>query len=208
MEIKWHGESTFTIKGRTTTIVINPIEGGKHNLKEVKADTVLLTDDYHEKAKLVKGCEKAEIVNWPGEYEIKGAAIISIPAYTNEREEGNTDKGRILIFSLLIDDIRICNLGEIGQELDEEILEKIGDIDILIVPTVCKRALDNKGIHNAIDQIEPRVVIPMYYDNDDDLEKFLKEVGVTEYEKVENYEAKAKSALSEDRMDFVILKSI
>jgi L-ascorbate metabolism protein UlaG (beta-lactamase superfamily) len=208
MEIKWHGESTFTLKGKSTTIAINPIEGGKHNLKETKADTILLTDDYHEKAKLIKGCEKAQIINWPGEYEVQGAAIISIPAFTNEQEEGDSDKGRVLIFSFLIDDIRICHLGEIGQTLDEDILEKIGDVDLLIVPVACKRALDNKKIHNVIEEIEPRIVIPMFYDNDEDLEKFLKEVGVAEHEVVESYEIKSKSALPEDRTDFVVLKAV
>ncbi len=208
MEIKWHGESTFTIKGKSTTIVINPVEGGKHSLKEVKADTILLTDDYHEKAKLVKGCEKAEIINWPGEYEVQGAAIISIPTFTNEQEEGDSDKGRIVIFSLLVDDIRICHLGEIGQELDEDILEKIGDIDVLIVPVACKRALDNKKIHNAIEDIDPRVIIPMYYDNTEELEKFLKEIGTTDYEEVDVFEVKAKSSLPEERTDVVVLKAV
>lgn len=208
MEIKWHGESTFTLKGKSTTIVINPVEGGKHNLKEVKADTVLLTDDYHEKAKLVKGSENAQIINWPGEYEVQGAAIISIPTFTNEQEEGDSDKGRIVIFSLLIDDIRICHLGEIGQPLDEEILEKIGDIDVLVVPVASKKSLDNKKIHNVIEEIEPRIVIPMLYDNEEDLGKFLKEVGVTDHEEVESYEVKAKSALPEERTDVVVLKAV
>ena len=208
MEIKWHGESTFTIKGKKTTVVINPVDGGKHKLKETKADTVLLTDDYHEKAKLLKGTEKSEVINWPGEYEVQGAAIVAIPAYTNEREEGNTDKGRILVFSLLVDDIRICHLAELGEPLDEEILGKIGDIDILIVPTASKKALDNKKIHEAIEEIDPRVVIPMLYDNNEDLEKLLKEMSVTEHEVLESFEAKAKSALPEDRTDFVVLKAV
>lgn len=208
MEIKWHGESTFTIKGKSTTIVIDPVESEKQKLKEVKAHTILLTDDYHEKAKLVKGGDKAEVINWPGEYEVQGAAIIAIPAYTNERVEGDTDKGRIIIFSLLVDNIRICHLAEIGQDLDEEILEKIGGVDILMVPVASKRALDNKKIHKTIEEIDPRVVIPMYYDNDEELQKFLKEMGVTDHEVLDSFEAKAKSALPEDRTDFIALKAV
>ncbi len=205
MEIKWHGGTTFTIKGKKTTIVTDPVEGGNHSLKDLKADTVLLTDDYHEKAKLIKGAENCEVINWPGEYEIQGAAIVAIPAYTNEHEEGNTDKGRIIIYSLLVDDISICHLAEIGRDPDEEVLRKIGDVDILIVPTASERALDNRKMHQTIEQVDPRVVIPMQYDKDEDLEKLLKEMGVTEHEKQDEYAVKAKSALPDDRTDFVVL---
>jgi len=208
MEISWHGESTFTIKGKKTTVIVDPIDGGKHKLKEFKGDTALLTDDYHEKAKLLKGAENADVINWPGEYEVKGAAIVAIPAYTNEKEEGNTDKGRIVIFSMLVDDVRICHLGELGQNLDEEILGKIGDVDILIVPTASKKALDNKKVHQAIEEIDPRVVIPMLYNNDEELGKLLKEMGVTEHEVLDNYEVKAKSSLPDDRTDFIVLKAV
>ncbi|MFC1810135.1 MBL fold metallo-hydrolase [Patescibacteria group bacterium] len=208
MEITWHGESTFTIKGKKTTVVVDPIEDGKHKLKELKADTVLLTDDYHEKAKLLKGAEDLDVINWPGEYEVKGAAIVAIPAYTKDKEEGDTDKGRIVIFSLLVDDVRICHLGELGQELDEEILGKIGNVDILMVPAARKKAYTVKQLHQAVEEIDPRVVIPMYYKDDAELEPLLKEMGVTEHEVQDSYEVADKSALPEDRTDFVVLKAV
>jgi L-ascorbate metabolism protein UlaG (beta-lactamase superfamily) len=141
------------------------------------------------------------------EYEIKGAAIVAIPAFTNEQKEGDTATGRIIVFSMLVDDIRICHLAEVGQELDEEILSKIGDVDILMVSAASKKALPEKKLHRAIEAIDPRVIVPMNFKDDKDLEPLLKELGVTEHETLESYEITSKSQLPEDKTDFVVLKA-
>ncbi len=201
MEITWHGKSTFTIKGKKTTLAIDPVEGSK-------ADIVCMTDDYHEKAELVKGLEEADMVNWPGEYEIKGVAIIAIPAYTNEQKEGDTDTGRIILYSMLIDDVRICHLAEIGQDFDEEILSKIGGIDILFVSAASTKGLPIKKLHRAIEDIDPRIIIPMNFKDDKELEPFLKELGVTEHETLDVFEIKDRNQLPDDKTDFIVLKSV
>lgn len=207
MEIKWHGERCFTIKGKKTTIITDPIADRTHKLKKVNADTVLLSNDYEDKAKLIEGAEKAEKINWPGEYEIKGASILSIPAYTKEKEEGDTSKGRIIILSFMVDTMRICHLGLLGEEPDEEMLDKIGDVDILLLPIAGKRAVDPKKAHEIIEAIEPRVVIPMNYSNDSELEPMLKEMGVSEPEKIDVYDITSKAQLPEEKTDFVILNT-
>lgn len=204
MDIIWHGERCFTIKSKNTTLVIDPYEGGKHSLKKVNADTVLLTNDYDGKAKLVEGADEAEVLNWPGEYEIKGAAVVAIPAYTKEKEEGDTAKGRIIIYSFMVDDVRICDLGPLGDTLDEEMLSKIGDVDILLIPVAGKNALDVKKAHQIVEELDPRIVIPMNY-KDEEVQPMLKEMGITEPQELEKLEIKSKSQLPEDRTDFVLL---
>lgn len=207
MEITWHGGTTFTIKGKKTTLEFDSIEGGNHLLKSTKADTVLLTDNYDEKAKLVGGAEESDVISWPGEYEYKGAAIVAIPAFTNEKKEGDSATGRILIYSLLIDDIRIGHLAEIGQELDEDIIGKIGDIDILMVSAASEKGLPMKKLHQAVEEIDPRILIPMNFKTEAELEPLLKEMGVTEHEVKDSLEIKLKTDMPEDITDFVVLKA-
>jgi len=205
MEIMWHGELCFTLKGKKTTVVIDPYDDGKVLLKKVKADTVLLTDDYYEKMeKLVDGSKETKIFSWPGEYEVKGAAIVGIPMYTSQKEEGDTAKGRIVGFSMLIDDLRLCHLGLLGEELDDDTLSKIGDVDILLIPVAGSRSLDAKKAHAVIDAIEPRLVIPMNY-KENEIEPMLKEMGITEPKKFDVYDIKAKAQLPEELTDFVLL---
>jgi len=204
MEIIWHGELCFTLKGKKTTVVIDPYADGKHLLKTIRADTVLLTNDYNEKAKLVEGAEDAKIFNWPGEYEVKGAAVVGIPVYTSQKEEGDPAKGRIVAFSMMMDDIRLCHLGLLGEDLDDETLSKIGDVDILMVPIAGTHSLDAKKAHAAIEAIEPRLVIPMNY-KEDQIEPMLKEMGIAEPKKFDVYDIKSKEQLPEEITDFVLL---
>ena len=204
MEIIWHGELCFTLKGKKTTVVIDPYADDKHLLKKVKADTILLTNDYDEKAKLVEADKDVKIFNWPGEYEVKGAAIVGIPAYTSQKEEGDTAKGRIVIFSMLIDDLRLCHLGFLGEDLDDETISRIGDVDILMVPVAGPHSLDSKKAHAAIEAIEPRMVIPMNY-KDDQIESMLKEMGIIAPKRMDVLDIKNKTQLPEETTDFVLL---
>ena len=165
---------------------------------------MLLTNDYNEKAKLIEINKEAQIFNWPGEYEVQGAAIVGIPAYTNQKEEGSTSKGRIVVFSMLVDDLRLCHLGLLGDELDDETLSKIGDVDILMIPVAGPHSLDSKKAHAVIEAIEPRMVIPMNY-QDDQIESMLKEMGITEPKKFDILDIKGKAQLPEETTDFVLL---
>lgn len=204
MEITWHGERCFTIKGENTTIVVDPYEKADHLLKEVKADTILLTGDYEGTAVLRKGADTAKLINWPGEYEIKGVAVVAIPSYTKEKEEGDTKKGRIILFSFMVDGIRMCHLGTLGGEVDEETMEKIGDVDVLMVPAAGKEALDSKKAHEIIESIDPRIVIPMNY-KDDEVDVLLKQLGIVDPRKEEKLTIEGKGQLPEDKTEFVLL---
>ncbi|MBU1445892.1 MBL fold metallo-hydrolase [Patescibacteria group bacterium] len=207
MKIQWHGETCFTFKGKYTATCIDPYANGKHNLKSVDAASIMLTNDYDGGAQLVPGSEKAIVFNWPGEYEVQDTTIIGIPAYTKEKEEGDTAKGRIVIFSFMLDGIRMCHLGELGVELDDIGLEKIGAVDILMVSAGGNNVLDPKKMHATIEQIEPRVVIFMNH-TPADLEAVVKEIGIQMPEPIDSFNVQEKSQLPEERTDFVVLNAV
>ena len=66
-----------------------------------------------------------------------------------------------------MEDVRLCFLGEGGEEIDPTIIEKLGEVDILFAPA----GISAKGIK----QIQPKIVIP-FYKKPDHLKAFLKEV--------------------------------
>ena len=76
-------------------------------------------------------------------------------------------------------------MGDLGQkELADTQLEKIGEIDILMVPVGGTWTIDSSEAVKIINQIEPSIVIPMHYKipgltiKVDDVADFLKEIGV------------------------------
>ena len=107
--------------------------------------------------------------------------------------------------------VHICHLGGLGTKMIPEQLEEIGDVDILFIPVGGKDTIDAKKAKEVIEQIEPRVIIPMTYCEEDDdcglgsVEPFLSEMGAKNIEPLDEFILK-RSELPEDASKIVILK--
>jgi L-ascorbate metabolism protein UlaG (beta-lactamase superfamily) len=197
MDIFWHGHSCFTIKGKNALIVTDPLEMGT-KLPKLKANVVSLSQE----GKMADVEGEPKILNWPGEFEV---ADIAIEAIQPEGEESS-------IFIFAIDGVKICHLGFLAHELHDDVLDHIGDVDILMVPVGGGSVLDGKTAQKVVEAIEPRVVIPMLYnatETDLDIkgaEDFLKALGKTGQETVEKYSVAGRSSLPDGSMGFVVLE--
>lgn len=196
MDIIWHGQSCFTIKGKKGSVVVNPYADEVKNEK-LKGDLVLVTDipESFEKPgkKLAPVDGEPKIFDVPGEYEVSEIPVIGMQVPGQKKT----------IFQIRMDDMSICHLGNIDQVLPAEMIEKIGDVDVLIVPVGGDGCLDAKKAHEVIEEIEPRMVIPMCYD---DATEFLKKTGVT-VEPKDVLSLANKGALPQDKMEYVVLNA-
>ena len=197
MDIFWHGHSCFTIKGKSATIVTDPFELGT-KLPKLKANIVSLSEDIA--AVEVEGDPK--VLDWPGEFEASDVAIEAI------RPEGENSS----IFIFAIDGIKICHLGFLTHELHDDVLDHIGDVDILMVPVGGGSVLDAKTAQKVVEAIEPRIVIPMLYNATETTldikgaEDFLKALGKMGQETVDKYSVAARANLPEGSMGFVVME--
>jgi L-ascorbate metabolism protein UlaG (beta-lactamase superfamily) len=62
-----------------------------------------------------------------------------------------------------MDDIKFCHLGDLGHEIDEESVQKIGDVDILFIPIGGTFTVDADQAWNVVNMIKPKITIPMHY---------------------------------------------
>lgn len=201
MDITWNGETCFTIKGKHCTIVTDPYKNPDAKAPNLKADMVLLS---HGAKDLLPVNGEPKTFDWPGEYEVKEASVVGLQAWDMAKsKETEKEKGSIVtIFKVTIDGIRVCFLGNIGHKLTTEMVESLGDIDILLIPIGGDKSLDVKKAHEVIEQIEPRAVIPMLYD---DIDPFLKEMGVKPVE-IEKFSISSLANLPEDRIEVFVLR--
>ena len=82
MEITWHKDTCFRIKGKKTSIVVNPTEtSGK-----LKGDLVL--SSVGENLSEVDGMHK--LFDWPGEYESKSVPVNGFQAWTKSKAKDST----------------------------------------------------------------------------------------------------------------------
>ena len=96
--------------------------------------------------------------------------------------------------------------GDLGQEkLDDAQVEEIGAVDILMIPVGGFFTIDANEAVGIINQIEPRIVIPMHYKLPkvtikelEGVDRFLKEFGEDESSPQEKLTIKQKD-FGEDR---------
>ncbi len=174
MIITYYGLTCFRLQVNGLSLLIDPVDV-KTGLKlpRMQNDIMLLSHGPKSKA----SSDKTFLADCPGEYEIKGCFIYGIPVNNNKESK--------VMFLVELEGIRIAHLGILAQpKLTETQLDKLEGVDILMVPVGGGESLTSNQATEIISDLEPRLVIPMYYQLPglkiklDSLEKFKKELAV------------------------------
>ena len=177
-----------------------------------KSDIALITHAHpdHDNSETIQG--EPLVIDGPGEYEVKGIGIRGIKTF-HDTTLGK-ERGVNTAYVIDTEDIKICHLGDFGEEkLREETIEEIGGVDILMVPVGGIYTVDGKAAAVVAGQIEPRVVIPMHYKIPKltvplaGKEVFLKEMGIKADEPLDKFVVKKKD-LPEEETRVVILQAV
>jgi len=174
MDITYLGAGSVKLSGRNLNVVSDPTAN-------VKADVVVETGPAETDAgwHIPSG---AMAIDGPGEYEVKGAMITGVPARLHIDESGYRGSA----YSVLVDGVNVVIVGNIDGKLPEDQVEKLGQVDVLVVPVGGNGlTLDAEGAAAVVAQLEPGYVIPVHYDDgvtkypvpQANLDKFLKEMG-------------------------------
>ena len=162
MEITWLGHSCFLIRGKEKTIITDPCHPDLgYRLGEPKADIVTMSHS-HPGHSYIEGVANApRQIKIPGEYEIGGAFITGVASF-HDNKKGEV-RGKNTIYTIEIDDITLCHLGDLGHPLDSHLVEEIGDIGILFLPVGEISTIPIDTAMEIVRQLEPPIVIPMHY---------------------------------------------
>lgn len=163
MDITFLGHASFRLKGKTASLVTDPFdpEVVGFSFPKVSADIVTISHDHedHNKAELVKDVKK--VVSGPGEYEINDVSIIGISSYHDNKK--GAKRGKNTIYVIEMDGRRIVHLGDLGHKLSEKFIEKVGSVDVLIIPVGGEYTIDATQATELVRAIEPRITIPMHF---------------------------------------------
>ncbi len=161
IRIRWHGHACFEIANEKV-IVIDPHDGISIGIPppKTKADVILVTHDHFDHNK-VREVEKEESIVVRESKEVDGIKIETMKAY-HDKNEGRK-RGEITIFKLEYEGIRFCHLGDLGHILNDETIEKIGEIDILFIPVGGVFTVDAKEAMELCKKIDTKVIVPMHY---------------------------------------------
>ncbi|MFZ2072157.1 MAG: MBL fold metallo-hydrolase, partial [Minisyncoccia bacterium] len=170
------------------------------------ADVAFITTnhpDYNGIDQLSHGDRIPFAITGPGDYEVKE---VFVKGAMSDSELGG-EKYVNTIYSLPVDGINIAFLGALSNpEISKEARESIDGPDILFIPVGGKDLLDAKASAKLASSLEPKMIIPMDYD-DASLKLFLKELGEEKAEIVDKLTLKRKD-LEGKESEVVVLKAI
>jgi len=169
VQVKWYGQAFFMLTSASNVVVaIDPFDGTFVNYpipQGLKPDILLVTHEHndHNNVAIFKGdplIMKSE--RGIGKEEKLGVKLRGIGAYHDD--EKGAKRGRNTIFTIEMDGLRFCHLGDIGQtSLTDEQLARIGPVDVLFLPAGGHFTTEPKDLRGLIDQLKPRLIVPMHY---------------------------------------------
>jgi len=182
MQLKYLGHSSFLIKTKEAKVVTDPFDPKAVGMKFPKqeADVVTFSHQHPDHNYEAGVSETALVVDWAGEYEKKGVRITGYQTY-HDNEKG-AQRGENTIYKIEADDISILHCGDLGHSLSDELVDEIGDVDILLIPVGGHYTIDAAEAVKIIHKIEPSIVIPMHYNHKDLDQKTYKDLtGLDEF---------------------------
>lgn len=189
MEITWSGHSCFTLRGKETTLVIDPCGppvgcGRKWGYPQA----VLITHEHaghtHMEGMAAVDCNP-RIFRGPGEYEVGGAFITAVVTFHDA--ENGAERGRNTAYSIEMEGLRVCHLGDLGHPLSSHTAREMGHTDVLCIPVGEITTLSVSEAKAVVKTLQPRYILPMHYRSEarPDLEPvdgFLAAMGVQQAE--------------------------
>ena len=162
MKVHWYGQACFLFEGQGVRLVTDPPVGDVgYTLPESEVDLATVSHDHfdHNNVNALRGAPA--VINTPGVHDVKGLRVEGFPTFHDET--GGTQRGKNLLFAWEMDGVRVCHLGDLGHVLDAKTLQGLGRIDLLLAPVGGFYTIDAGGAKQVVDQINPRLVIPMHY---------------------------------------------
>lgn len=163
MIITWYGQACFKLQSGDKTLILDPFDKSVGlTPPSIQADILLISHGHpdHNNASSIKG--EYFLVDSPGEYEVKGIKIRGISSF-HDNEQGSK-RGLNTMYFIEIEGMRIFHMGDFGEDrLEDRQLEELEKVDILMIPVGGTSTIDAKTAASVINQIEPKIVIPMHY---------------------------------------------
>ena len=209
MEITWLGHSCFRLRSDDLVVLTDPYPLSLGLRPDARPSTVVTISNNHPNHSSVEVLVgEPKVFTAPGEYEFSG---ISVRGVMTPLPPDTAMEQRNVAYSIEIDGVNICHLGDISQPLSTKQVDELSPVDVLLVPTGGGCTLDLAQVLQIMQDLDPKVVIPMHYSvppidaSLQSVDAFLSRMGLSEVQPQPRLVATA-SNLSPD-MKVVLLAS-
>lgn len=175
MKLTWHGHACFSLDTAQGSFVVDPypdnyVPGVGH--VDAQADAVFCSHQHNDH-------KAAEVVTLTG----------NTPTFTVEElhtfhdPEGGALRGPNIIHLFQAEGMKIAHCGDLGCDPAPELKAKLMNVDLMMIPVGGFYTINGAEAKALIDELQPRVVVPMHYRSEkynfgfdviDTVEEFLK----------------------------------
>ena len=184
MDITWLGHSCFRLRSEDLVVVCDPYPlslGLRPDTRSATVVTVSNTHSNHSNWEEVAGDPR--VFSAPGEYEYSGVSVRGVMTPLPPETPGDQ---RNVAYSIEIDGVNICHLGDIALPLSTREVDELMPVDVLMMPVGggCTLGLDQ--VLQSMQDLDPKVVVPMHYSIPEvdvslqGVEGFLNRMGLSE----------------------------
>lgn len=163
MKLTWFGQACFEIVTAGGTVIIcdpyHPDVGYPAHPRPVDVVTVSHEHFDHCFTGWIEG--SPEVVKGVGSREAKGIAITGLPSF-HDPDQG-AKRGPNTVFVIEADGLRLCHLGDLGEEPGEALLRGIGKPDVLFIPVGGYYTIDGTQAAAIAKKIGAALTIPMHF---------------------------------------------
>ncbi len=162
MEIKYLGHSCFAITSKVgITVVTDPYTGVGYELPCGLTADVVTVSHGHFDHNYTAGVQARTFLTTTESFASQGVEIHGI--ITDHDEKGGSLRGKNIVYIIKMDGMTICHLGDIGEPCSSSLVEKIGKVDVLLLPVGGMYTIDAVEAREYVEALSPKLVIPMHY---------------------------------------------
>ena len=185
MDITWLGHACFRLRADDIIVVTDPFPasiGLRPDARPATMVTVSNTHVNHSGLEEVVGGPR--VFSAPGEYEFRSVSVRGV--MTPQPPETPLEQ-RNVAFTIEMDGINICHLGDITAPLTTAQIDDLAPVDVLMIPTGGGCTMDVDQVLQTMQDLAPKVVIPMHHSHPEiknvplqGVEVFMNRMGLSE----------------------------
>lgn len=163
MKIEYFGHSCFRItSNKGTQLVTDPYTKVGYELPSSFSADIVTVSHEHFDHNYTQGVKNVKVVLSNVEaYAYKDIAATGF--LCNHDEKGGVLRGKNIVFTISVDGVKICHLGDLGEPCSATLLSKIGNPDVLLIPVGGTYTIDALQAKEYVEKLQPKLVIPMHY---------------------------------------------
>ena len=182
MDMVWLGHASFRLHSQGMVVVTDPYPeslGLRSDGRAAAIVTISNTHPNHSADDTVPG--EPRVFRAPGEYEFNDVMVRGV---MTPLPDGVPHEHRNVAYTIEMDGISVCHLGDLSRPLTTRQLEELKPVDVALVPAGGHCTLTLDQALQTIQDLEPKIVVPMHFGHGqegvelDAVEPFLRRLGL------------------------------